>query len=210
VDRLRPLYPNGERGRPPIGLERMLRIYFLQQWYGLADEALADALYDSQALRSFADIDLTVASAPDATTLLKFRHWLEQHDLTVCCSMRSGRYWGTGRARFVVAPGHDRRCDHHRRPALDQEPQQDARSGDAPDPKGQPMALRDERNALAQPELGCLRPSPSGAPTSAMMHRSPNLSYSEQCSDEVSRRFRRNWWKWKWQSFTLTLETRSG
>ena len=58
VERLRPLYPKGERGRPPIGLERMLRIYFLQQWYGLADEALEDALYDSQALRGFAGIDL--------------------------------------------------------------------------------------------------------------------------------------------------------
>ena len=53
VERLRPLYPKGERGRPPVGLERMLRIYFLQQWYGLADEALEDALYDSQALRGF-------------------------------------------------------------------------------------------------------------------------------------------------------------
>ena len=82
VERLRPLYPKGERGRPPIGLERMLRIYLLQQWYGLADEALEDALYDSQALRGFAGIDLAVASVPDATTLLHFRHWLEQHELT--------------------------------------------------------------------------------------------------------------------------------
>jgi len=82
VERLRPLYPKGERGRPPIGLERMLRIYFLQQWYGLADEALEDALYDSQALRGFAGIDLNVDPVPDATTLLKFRHWLERHDLT--------------------------------------------------------------------------------------------------------------------------------
>ena len=54
-----PLYPKGERGRPPIPLERMLRVYFVQQWYGLADEALEDALYDSQALRGFAGIDLT-------------------------------------------------------------------------------------------------------------------------------------------------------
>lgn len=80
--RLQPLYPKGDRGRPPIGLERMLRIYFLQQWYGLADEALEDALYDSQALRGFAGIDLSVAAVPDATTVLNFRHWLEQHDLT--------------------------------------------------------------------------------------------------------------------------------
>jgi transposase, IS5 family len=82
VERLRPLYPKGERGRPPIGLERMLRIYFLQQWYGLADEALEDALYDSQALRGFAAIDLNRGPVPDATTLLKFRHWLEEHELT--------------------------------------------------------------------------------------------------------------------------------
>jgi IS5 family transposase len=81
VERLRPLYPKGERGRPPTGLERMLRIYFVQQWYGLADEALEDALYDSQALRGFAGIDLSVAAVPDATTVLNFRHWLEQHDL---------------------------------------------------------------------------------------------------------------------------------
>ena len=82
VARLQPLYPKGERGRPPIGLERMLRIYFLQQWYGLADAALEDALYDSQGLRSFAEIDLNHDPVPDATTLLKFRHWLERHDLT--------------------------------------------------------------------------------------------------------------------------------
>jgi transposase, IS5 family len=82
VERLRPLYPKGERGRPPIGLERMLRIYFLQQWYGLADEALEDALYDSQALRGFAGIELNRDPIPDATTLLHFRHWLERHDLT--------------------------------------------------------------------------------------------------------------------------------
>src|ERR1700680_311695 len=81
-ERRRPLYPKGERGRPPVGLERMLRIYFLQQWYGRADEALEDALYDSQALRGFAAIDLSVTTVPDATTVLNFRHWLERHDLT--------------------------------------------------------------------------------------------------------------------------------
>src|SRR5512137_2918701 len=81
VDRLRPFYPKGERGRPPVGLERMLRIYFLQQWYGLADEALEDALYDSQALQGFARIDLAADGVPDATTLLKFRRLLETHDL---------------------------------------------------------------------------------------------------------------------------------
>jgi IS5 family transposase len=78
---IEPFYPKGQRGRPPIGLERMLRVYFLQQWYGLADEALEDALYDSQALRGFARIDLAAEGVPDATTLLKFRRLLETHDL---------------------------------------------------------------------------------------------------------------------------------
>lgn len=77
-------YPNhqGRSGRPPIGLERMLRMYFVQQWYNLADEALEDAIYDSQALRQFIGIDLGLESVPDATTLLKFRHLLEHHELT--------------------------------------------------------------------------------------------------------------------------------
>jgi IS5 family transposase len=79
---IEPHYPKGERGRPPIGIERMLRIYFLQQWYALADEALEDAIYDSQAMRTFAGIDLSVEAVPDATTLLKFRRLLETHDLT--------------------------------------------------------------------------------------------------------------------------------
>jgi IS5 family transposase len=78
---IEPFYPKGQRGRPPIGLERMLRVYFLQQWYGLADEALEDALYDSHALQSFARIDLAAEGVPDATTLLNFRRLLETHDL---------------------------------------------------------------------------------------------------------------------------------
>ena len=82
VQRLQPLYPKGERGRPPIGLERMLRVYFVQQWYGLADEAVEDAFYDSQALRGFAGIELNRDPVPDATTVLHFRHWLEEHELT--------------------------------------------------------------------------------------------------------------------------------
>ena len=72
----------GRRGRPSIGLERMLRIYFSQQWYGLADEALEDTLYDRQSLRGFVGIDLATESVPDATALCRFRHWLENHDLT--------------------------------------------------------------------------------------------------------------------------------
>jgi IS5 family transposase len=81
VEVIVPYYPTGKRGRPPVGIERMLRLYFLAQWYALADEALEDALYDSQALRNFAGIDLGSEAVPDATTLLNFRHLLEAHDL---------------------------------------------------------------------------------------------------------------------------------
>lgn len=80
---IEPLYPkSGRVGRQPIGVPRMLRMYCLQQWYGLADEALEDALYDSQALRDFVGIDLSRESVPDATTLLKFRRLLQDNDLT--------------------------------------------------------------------------------------------------------------------------------
>ena len=82
ITAVEPYYPKGKRGRPPIGLERMLRVYFLQQWYGLSDEALEDALYDSMAMRAFAGIDLAVEAVPDATTLLKFRRLLVAHELT--------------------------------------------------------------------------------------------------------------------------------
>lgn len=82
VEEIKPYYPRGERGRPPVGIERMLRIYFLQQWYALSDEGLEDAIYDSQAMRTFAGIDLSMEQVPDATTLLGFRHLLEKHGLT--------------------------------------------------------------------------------------------------------------------------------
>lgn len=80
---IEPLYPSSGRvGRQPMGVSKMLRMYLLQQWYGLADEALEDAIYDSQALLDFVGIDLSRESVPDATTLLKFRRLLVTHELT--------------------------------------------------------------------------------------------------------------------------------
>ena len=80
---LTPAYPSGGGpGRPPIGLERMLRMYLVQQCFGLSDEGMEDAIYDSQAIRRFVGIDLSQESAPDATTLLKFRRLLEEKHLT--------------------------------------------------------------------------------------------------------------------------------
>ena len=80
---IEPFYPKVEgAGRPPIGLARMLRMYVAQQCFGLSDEGIEDAIYDSQAIRGFVGIDLNRESAPDATTLLKFRRLLEKNELT--------------------------------------------------------------------------------------------------------------------------------
>jgi IS5 family transposase len=78
---IEPFYPKPGNGRRPIGLERMLRIYFLQQWFNLSDPGVEEALYDSLAMRSFVGIDLGREPAPDETTVCKFRHLLEQHDI---------------------------------------------------------------------------------------------------------------------------------
>src|SRR5215813_6794534 len=78
---LEPFYPKPGHGRPPVGVERMLRIYFLQQWFNLSDPAVEEALYDSRAMRGFVGIDLGREPVPDETTVCRFRHRLEQHDL---------------------------------------------------------------------------------------------------------------------------------
>jgi IS5 family transposase len=78
---IEPHYPKAGNGRPPIGLERMLRIHFLQHWFDLADPAVEEALYDSVAMRAFVGIDLGREPAPDETTICKFRHLLEAHQL---------------------------------------------------------------------------------------------------------------------------------
>jgi len=79
---IEPFYPKPEgAGRPPIGLERMLRIHFLQHWFNLSDPAVEESLYDSRAMRRFVGIDLGREPAPDETTVCKFRHLLEAHNL---------------------------------------------------------------------------------------------------------------------------------
>jgi transposase, IS5 family len=78
---IEPVYPKPGNGRPPVGLERMLRIYFLQHWFNLSDPAVEEALYDSVAMRRFVGIDLGREPAPDETTVCRFRHLLEAHDL---------------------------------------------------------------------------------------------------------------------------------
>ena len=77
-----PHYPTAGRGRRPLPLETMLRVYFLQQWFDLSDPKAEDMLYDSELMRRFARVDLGEDTVPDESTILRFRHLLEQHALT--------------------------------------------------------------------------------------------------------------------------------
>ena len=78
---IEPFYPKPGNGRPPVGVERMLRIYFLQHWFNLSDPAVEETLYDSRAMRRFVGIDLGREPVPDETTVCRFRHLLEEHDV---------------------------------------------------------------------------------------------------------------------------------
>ena len=79
---IEPHYPKAGDGRQPLGLEKMLRVYFLQQWFNLSDPGAEDAIYDSESMRRFARVELGEDVVPDETTILRFRHLLEQHGLT--------------------------------------------------------------------------------------------------------------------------------
>ncbi len=82
VEAVEPYYPQPQgAGRRPVGIERMLRIHFLQQWFSLSDPGVEEALYDSRAMREFVGVDLGEERAPDETTICKFRHILERHGL---------------------------------------------------------------------------------------------------------------------------------
>ncbi len=123
-------YPNPGNGRPPIGLERMLRIHLLQHWFNLADAACEEALYDSAALRAFAGIDLGREPVPDATTILKFRHLLEKHDLgqaifaeVGCILQERGLRLSAGTivdATIIAAPSSTKNADQQRDPEMKQ------------------------------------------------------------------------------------------
>ena len=78
---VKPHYPKAGNGRRPVGVSIMLRTYFMQQWFNLSDPGVEEAFYESPTLRRFAGVDLGVAPAPDETTVLRFRHLLEKHDL---------------------------------------------------------------------------------------------------------------------------------
>ena len=98
VEFVRPYYPNGKRGRLTKGIEKMLRMYLLQIWFNLSDEGVEDAIYDSYAFRKFMNIDFMEEQVPDATTLLKFRHLLEENHL--------GEEFSKAINRVMEATGH--------------------------------------------------------------------------------------------------------
>ena len=127
---IEPFYPKAGGGRPPVGLERMLRMYFLQQWFNLADAAVEDALYDSNAMRHFVGIDLGREPVPDETTVCKFRHLLERHELGAKILVRVNGYLesrgvklGTGTivdATLIEAPSSTKNSKGERDPEMHQ------------------------------------------------------------------------------------------
>ena len=130
-----PFYPSGKRGRPPKGIELMLRMYLVQVWFNLSDEGTEDAIYDSYAMRKFVGINFLEEDVPDATTLLKFRRLLEQHGLNkLFFDAIKPRDGGNG----AYAQGWD--CGgrhHHQCAAVHKERGEEARSRNAPDEEGQ-------------------------------------------------------------------------
>jgi IS5 family transposase len=127
---IEPYYPKAGDGRRPVGLERMLRMYFIANWFNLADVACEDALYDVQAFRDFCQFDLGCERVPDATTLLNFRHLLERHDLGAALFAKvgelllsSGLKLSGGTivdATIIAAPSSTKNADNARDPEMHQ------------------------------------------------------------------------------------------
>ena len=139
---IEPHYPKAGNGRPPVGLERMLRVYFLQQWFNLSDPGLEEALYDSVVMRQFVGIDLGREPVPDETTVCKFRHLLEEHGLGGEILQTVNLYLQGRGVRITTGTIVD--ATHHSCSQLDQESRAEARPGDAPNQEGQAVVLRDE------------------------------------------------------------------
>lgn len=127
---IEPHYPKGQGGRPTIGLERMLRMHFVQHWFNLADDACEDALLDMASLRQFVGIDLGRERVPDGTTLLKFRRLLNAHQLGVALFAKVGEVLqakglrvGSGTivdATIIGAPSSTKNADKQRDPEMHQ------------------------------------------------------------------------------------------
>jgi IS5 family transposase len=127
---IEPHYPKAGGGRPPIGIERMLRMYLLANWFNLADQACEDALYDIPVFRDFCRIDLGRERVPDATTLLNFRHLLEEHKIGLALFAKVGELLLTNGlklcggtivdATIIAAPSSTKNKDKARDPEMHQ------------------------------------------------------------------------------------------
>jgi IS5 family transposase len=127
---IEPHYPKAGNGRPPIGLERMLRIHFIQHWFNLADLSCEEALYDSASLRSFVGIDLGREPVPDSTTITKFRKLLNENKLGEALFAKVGQELqargfkvNTGTivdATIIGAPSSTKNADKARDPEMHQ------------------------------------------------------------------------------------------
>ncbi len=188
---IEPHYPKAGNGRPPIGLERMLRIHLLQHWFNLADNAVEEALYDMASLRRFVGIDLGCERVPDETTVLNFRHLLEQHDLGKKLFAEVGRVLQssgfqvkTGTivdATLIGAPSSTKNADKARDPEMHQTR------------KGQQVVLRYEvAHRRGQPERagaqrrgdGSQRARQAPAARPAARQRAPGLWRQCVCEPE--------------------------
>lgn len=127
---IEPYYPKSKRGSPPMGIEKMLRMYLLQIWFNLSDPATEDAIYDSYAMRKFVGIDFLTESVPDETTLCKFRHLLEENGLNKLffdainrVMVKSGHMMKGGSiidATIINAPSSTKNADKSRDPEMHQ------------------------------------------------------------------------------------------
>lgn len=127
---IEPFYPKAGNGRPPVGLERMLRLHLLQHWFNLSDPAAEEALYESVSMRRFVGIDLGHEPVPDETTILNFRHLLERHNLGQALFERVNRHLASCGLRvaggtivdatIIAAPSSTKNADRARDPEMHQ------------------------------------------------------------------------------------------
>ncbi|HET9863678.1 MAG TPA: IS5 family transposase [Steroidobacteraceae bacterium] len=127
---IEPFYPKAGHGTQPMPMERMLRIYFMQQWFNLSDPAMEDSLYDSTSMRRFAGIELADDGVPDESTILRFRHLLERHNLTEAIFTRVRTLLGQKRlllksgtivdATIIEAPTSTKNAEGERDPQMHQ------------------------------------------------------------------------------------------
>ena len=108
---IEPHYPKAGNGTQPMPMERMLRIYFMQNWFNLSDPSMEDSLYDSESMRRFAGIELVEDAVPDETTILRFRHLLEKHHVTEAIFAQIRALLERPLPVYVVCPGRTFRTD---------------------------------------------------------------------------------------------------